>query len=153
MWPIKGHHKKCHTDQGRKMTLAGLPWHVAAAREKKKKSKEMLPPHQTCHLCPWDRDFRGSMWTSPLQGGPDPTKHEALPEEFLLSLLSGSRTAVLTSSSMFDVHGNPAKAACHLLRTFVKVVKQPWQQTHRRQQQQKGACNAPWICFIKCSLI
>lgn len=60
------------------------------------------------------------MWTTPLQGGPNPVKHEALPEDFLPSLPSGM--AGLTSSSTFDVHGNPAKAACHLLRTFVKVV-------------------------------
>lgn len=93
------------------------------------------------------------MWTSPAKGGPGPTRHEALPEDSLPSLLSASGTAGLTFSSTFDVHGNPAKAACHLLRTFVKVVKQPWQQTHRQQQQQKGACDAPWICFINRSFI
>lgn len=82
----------------------------------------MSSPHQTCHLCPWDRELRSSKWTSLLQGGPIPAKRKALPEEFLRSLLSGSGTAGLTSSSTFDVHGNPAKAACHLLRTFVKVV-------------------------------
>lgn len=109
----------------------------------------MLPLHQTLPFVSTAL-WHGPMWISPLLGSPDPAKHEAMSERF--SWTSRSGTTGLTSSSTFDVHGNPAKAACHLLRTFVKVVKQPWQQT-QRQQQQKGACDTPWICFIKCSLI
>lgn len=137
-----------HTDQGWKMTLARLPWHVAAARTKsKKQSEEMLPSdpaicaHRTVTWLRVDIPTASQPWSSNTWG----CVWESLP--------SRSGTAGLTSSSTFDVHGNPAKAACHLLRTFVKVVKQPWQQTHRQQQQQKGTCNTPWICFIKCSLI
>lgn len=130
-----------HADQGRKMTEAGLNWtHLNRKNKKHQKiSKEMPALHHPPALVsvgPWLPQFHVGIptWASP-------------------SPASSSGTAGLTSCSTFDVRRNPAKAACHLLRTFVKVVKQPWQQTHRQQQQQKGACDAACICFIKRSFI
>lgn len=149
MWPIKGHHKKCHT-----LTKNGK-WHQhicpdilqLQGQKTKNKWRNVTTPSDPA-IC-----IHGTMeWLHvdiPTARQPWPCKTWGCVWEVLLSR---SGMTGLTSSSTFDVHGNPAKAACHLLRTFVKVVKQPWQQT-QRQQQQKGACDTPWICFIKCSLI
>lgn len=152
MWLIKGHNKKCHT----LIKDGKWQWHICPdmlqlqgqKNKTKQKSEEMLPLHQTLSFVSTGL-WHGSTWISPPARQPWSCKTWGCVWEVLPSR---SGTAGLTSSSTLDVHGNPAKAACHLLRTFVKVVKQPWQQT-QRQQQQKGAGNTPWICFIKCSFI
>lgn len=139
MWPIKGHHKKCHT-----FTKDGKwHWHVCPdmsqlqGQKTKKRWRNVTTPSEPA-IC-----VHGTMtWLHvdiPTARQPWSCKTWACVWEFLPSR---SGTAGLTSSSTFDVHGNPAKAACHLLRTFVKVVKQPWQQTHR-QSSRRGPATLP----------